>query len=222
MSDDELQLFSEERVSNDGNDSEDMDEELITPQKLLQRIESAWMNEKHSPDILPFQGEMVDLMLGQLAHMEENLEAIDRNDFRKITHKMELERIRFIVASYLRCRLQKLEEFTQHILTEERKRPPDKKRLSDAEVKFAEDFFESVERHFQLLALRHIPPNQDDITKRIVRPNLMSNVFFRVVKSCGTVVNTNDEEVELLEDSQHMLPYQLISDLIIKGDIQLI
>lgn len=180
------------------------------------------MNEKHAPDILPYQGEMVELMLGQLTHMEENLEGINANDFRRITHRMELERIRFVVTSYLRCRLHKIEDFTQHIITEERNRATDKKRLSEAELKFAEEYFDSVEKHFQQLALRHIPPNQDDLNKRIIRPNLMSNVFLEVLRPCGVVVNTNDEEIDLSVQSQHMLPYQLISDLVIKGDVQLI
>lgn len=165
---------------------------------------------------------MVDLMLGQLAHMEENLQAIEKTNFQRIAHTMELERIRFIVTSYLRCRLQKIEDFTQHIIGEEHNRPAEKKRLSEAEMKFAEDYYESIEKHFQQLALRHIPPNQDDVNKRIIRPNLMSNVFLQVLKPCGVVVNTNDEEVDLSENSQHMLPYQLISDLVIKGDVQLI
>lgn len=165
---------------------------------------------------------MVELMLGQLAHMEENLLVIDANDFRRVTHRMELERIRYVVTSYLRCRLHKIEDFTQHIISEENNRPVDKKRLSEAERKFAEDYLESIERHFQQLALRHIPPNQDDNSKRIVRPNLMSNVFLKVLKPCGIVVNTNDEEVDLAENSQHMLPFQLISDLVIKGGVQLL
>ena len=190
--------------------------------KVLENIENAWLNEKYAPDILSYQGDMVELMLGQLVHMEENLLTIDTNDFRRITHRMELERIRFVVASYLRCRLQKLEDFTQHIIITERARPADKKRLSEAEIKFAEDYFESIEKHFQQLALRHIPPNQDDIKKRIIRPNLMSNVFLKVLKPCGVIVTTNDEEVDLCENSQHMLPFQLISDLVIKGDVQLI
>ena len=190
--------------------------------QVLENIEKSWLNERSAPDILPYQGEMVDLMLGQLAHMEENLLAIDQNDFRRITHRMELERIRFVVTSYLRCRLQKIEDFTQHIVTEERKRSKQQKRLSDAEIKFAEDYFDSIEKHFQQLALRHFPPNQDDVNKRIIRPNLMSNVFLRVLKPCGVVVNTNDDEVDLSEGSQHMLPYQLISDSVTKGDVQLI
>lgn len=180
------------------------------------------MNEKHSPDILPYQEEMVDLMLGQLSHMEKNLQAVDSNNFLRLTHRMELERIRFVISSYLRCRLQKIEDFTQHIIGEEKNRPAENKRLSQSEMKFAEEYFESIESHFQQLVLRHIPPNQDDINKRIIRPNLMSNVFLKVLKPCGVVVTTNDEEVNLSENSQHMLPYQLISDLVIKGDVQLI
>ena len=61
-----------------------------------------------SPELLPYQGEMLELMLGQIAHMEENMKDLDKNDFRYVVHQMELERIRYIVASYLRSRLQKM------------------------------------------------------------------------------------------------------------------
>lgn len=180
------------------------------------------MNEKNAPEILKYEEEMVELMFGQLEHMEANLKQVGINDFRRITHSMELERIRFIISSYLRCRLQKIEDFTQHILSEEEKRSVDDKRLSTGEFEFAKNYYESTENHFQQLILRHLPPNQDDLNRRIIRPNMMSNVFFKVIKSCGTIVNTNDEEVELSENSVHMLPYQLINEFVAKGDIQLI
>jgi GINS complex subunit 4 len=185
-------------------------------------LENAWLNEKNSPEILKYEEEMIELMLGQLEHMEENLKQVGINDFRRITHSMELERIRFIISSYLRCRLQKIEDFTQHFLNEEEQRSTEEKRLSAGEFDFAKSYFESSENHFQQLILRHLPPNQDDINRRIIRPNIMSNVFFKVIKSCGTIVNTNDEEVELIENSVHMLPYQLINEFVVKGNIQLI
>ncbi|CAO1411791.1 unnamed protein product [Diamesa tonsa] len=202
--------------------SDEENEEFITPQQVLENLQSAWLNEKSCPDVLPFQGEMVDLMLGQISHMEENLKTIDNNDFRRITHRMEIERIKYIIYSYLRSRLQKIEDFTQHILSEESGRNEQNKRLSENEQQFAQGYLDSIEKHFQQLALRHIPQNQDDKSKRIVRPNLMSNVFLKVLKPCGVVVNTNDDEVDLSEDSQHLLPYQLVSDLVLKGDVQLI
>jgi GINS complex subunit 4 len=172
--------------------------------------------------VLEYQGEMIDLMLGQIQHMETNLESVPLNDLRRIVHRMELERIRYVVAAYLRCRLQKIEDFTQYIIAEEQKRPLDKKRLSESEMEFAKNYFNSIEDHFKQLVLRHVPAQQDDVNKRIIRPNLMSNVFVRATKSSGTIVNTRDEEVNLSQNSIHMLPYQLISDLINKGDLNLI
>lgn len=189
--------------------------------KVLENLENAWLNEKNSPEILKYEEEMIDLMFGQLEHMESNLQLVSANDFRRITHSMELERIRFIIASYLRCRLQKIEDFTQHILSEEEKRSDDQKRLSPSELSFAKSYYESSENHFQQLILRHLPPNQDDTSRRIIRPNMMSNVFIRVVKQCGTIVNTNDDEIVLSENSVHMLPYQLINEFVVKGDVQL-
>jgi GINS complex subunit 4 len=123
---------------------------------------------------------MVDLMLGQLVHMEENLKALDKSDFRLITHKMELERIRYVLASYLRCRLQKIEEYTVCILNEEEERAADKKRLTPNELEFAKAYCESIENHFQQLIFRHMPDKLSmDEEQRVVRPNLYSYVFFK-------------------------------------------
>lgn len=162
-------------------------------------------------------------MQGQLAHMDEGLEPLPSSDFRRIVHKMELERIRYLINCYLRFRLQKIENFTKFILNEEETRSPEDKRLSESETKYAQAYYDLMENHFKQLIFRHIPPQQDDVEKRIVRPNLMSNVFIKLNSPCGTLVNTNDEEVDLNEvNSLHMLPYQIVSDLLLKGDIDLV
>lgn len=160
-------------------------------------------------------------MQGQLTHMDEGLDALETSDFRRFVHKMELERIRYLINSYLRYRLQKIENFTKYFLNEEETRPD--KRASESEMKYAKAYFELMENHFKQLIFRHIPPQQDDVEKRIVRPNLMSNVCIKLNNPCGTLVNSNDEEVDLNEvDSLHMLPYQIVSDLLLKGDIDLV
>jgi GINS complex subunit 4 len=162
-------------------------------------------------------------MQGQLSHMDEGLEPLDPSDFRRIVHKMELERIRYLINSYLRYRLQKIENYTKYFLNEEENRQPEDKRASESEMKYAQAYYELMENHFKQLIFRHIPPQQDDVEKRIVRPNLMSNVIIKVNNPCGTLVNSNDEEVDLNEvNTLHMLPYQLISDLLIKGDVDLV
>lgn len=165
------------------SDTEELlsDEEPITAQKVLENLENAWLNEKFSPEILPHQVEMVDLMLDQIAHIEENVRKLDKNDFRVIAHRMELERIRYVIASYLRCRLEKIETYYLHILKEEERRSDENKRLSYEEIKFCRNYYESVEKHFYQLALRHMPPNlqSDEKFQRIVKPNMMSHIFFK-------------------------------------------
>lgn len=148
-------------------------------------MKSAWLNEKNAPDILPYQKDIVDIMLSQLSHMNDNLKQLSENDFRWKVHKMELERIRYIVASYLRCRLQKIELFTLYILNEDAVRTVNNKYLSVAELEFAKEYYKSIEKHFHQIALRHMPQNHrtNDENNRIVRPNLMSHVVFKVKNS---------------------------------------
>lgn len=156
--------------------------------------------------------------------MEESLQAIKSNDFRKIVHKMELERIRYAINCYLRVRLQKLESYSKYFINEDQNRTEDKKRLAPSELAYAENYNDLMESHFKQLVFRHIPPQHDDNEKRMIRPNLMSNVFIKINTPCGTLISaSNDEEISLTEiDNMHMLPYQIISELLINGDVDLV
>lgn len=78
------------------------DEEPITAQKVLQTLQEVWLNEKFSPELLQHQSDLVDCMLDQIQQMEENLRKLKKNDFRVVIHRMELDRIRYIVTDYLR------------------------------------------------------------------------------------------------------------------------
>lgn len=170
---------ADEYVDDPYNDSEE-----ITAQKVLEFLEIAWTNEMCAPEILHHQSDMLDLMMGQLAHMEENMKGLDKNDFRYVIHQMELERIRYIIASYLRCRLRKIEMYSKHILNEESVREHDEKRLSPEETKFAVDNFENVEEYFQQVALQYMPNMQrSEADQRLIRPNLMSHVFIKAITS---------------------------------------
>ncbi|XP_071455679.1 DNA replication complex GINS protein SLD5 [Hetaerina americana] len=209
---------------------EDSDsEETITAQSVLEKLEEAWLNEKFSPEILPHRSELVDCMLEQINQMEENVNKLKKNDFRVVVHRMELDRIRYIVTSYLRNRLDKIELFTSHILELESKRPLEERYLSPAEYKFAQEHQSHLESHFETLVLRHMPYNFQSLDKNTmcVTPNLLSQVFLRVNKSSnGVVVDAGgdavDEEVDLDENTQHIMQYKAIADLVKSGNVQLI
>lgn len=119
-------------------------------------------------------------MLGQIVHMEENITQLNRHDLRLIAHKMELARIRFVISSYLRCRLDKIERYAVDILAKEEQRAADQRRLSPQEQTFAETFVSNINAHFEKIALRHMPLNlQETTANQTVRPNIQEHVFLK-------------------------------------------
>merc|ERR1719189_768565 len=58
--------------------------------------------------------EIVECMMEQVNTMEENLSRLKKGDLRIPIHRMELQRIKYMVNSYLRLRL---ERFSSIVLT---------------------------------------------------------------------------------------------------------
>jgi GINS complex subunit 4 len=58
-------------------------------------------------------------------------------------HKMELERVKFLLKSYLRTRLLKIERFVLYIVEKEQG-----ELLSEGEVQYAFNLFESKKQYF--------------------------------------------------------------------------
>lgn len=205
------------------------DEETVTAEKVLRTLQEVWLNEKFSPELLQHQSDLVDCMLDQIQQMEENLRKLKKNDFRVVIHRMELDRIRYMITDYLRIRLNKIERCVIHILKQETSRTPEDAFLSPSEHKFAREYLSHMEDHFRLIALRHMPANVQDFdkTKMAVIPNISSYIFLRAKKNIiGIVIEgdseNRDEEVDLDENSQHIMQYKPIADYLKTGAIQLI
>lgn len=100
-----------------GQDSDEGSEEVVlTPAELIERLEQAWMNEKFAPELLESKSEIVECVMEQLEHMEENLRRAKKGDLKVSVHRMEMERIRYVLSSYLRCRLMKLWQHVNNLL----------------------------------------------------------------------------------------------------------
>ncbi|KAI4497627.1 hypothetical protein M0802_007167 [Mischocyttarus mexicanus] len=201
-------------------------EEVLTAENALVAIQNAWLNEKCSPEILPHKLDLVECMLQQISHMEENVKRLERDDLRLVIHKMELDRIRFLISSYLRVRLEKIERYTVHILSEEAARQPDETYLTPGEVRFAKDYLSSIENLFKTVALQHMPASFQafEIDKFSAKPNMQAHVFLRVNEKITGIVlpSVTDEEIDLEVGSQHIIQYDLIADLVKSGAVQLI
>jgi GINS complex subunit 4 len=87
----------------------------VGPDEKLMR---AWINERCSPTLLPYATDIVFLIQGRMNRVEQHmLEKADDEQFQKWAtyHALELDRIRFLLKSYLRCRLVKIQMYTFHI-----------------------------------------------------------------------------------------------------------
>ncbi|CAH1962028.1 unnamed protein product [Acanthoscelides obtectus] len=128
------------------SDAESFEEVQLTAAQVIEMMEEAWVNEKFAPEILPHKMEVVDCLLGQIAYMEENLQSLPSTDFKKSIHQLEVDRLRFLVSSYLRTRLEKIETYVTHILKQEQQRHESKEDLylSKQELKFAKEIAEGM------------------------------------------------------------------------------
>jgi len=61
-------------------------------------LKDAWMNEKFAPELLEPQAEIIDCLMDQLTKTEEHISTLEKGHFAIALHKMELQRIRFLVT----------------------------------------------------------------------------------------------------------------------------
>ncbi|XP_054421952.1 DNA replication complex GINS protein SLD5 [Pteronotus mesoamericanus] len=215
-----------------GQDSDGGSEEVVlTPAELIERLEQAWMNEKFAPDLLESKPEIVECVMEQLDHMEENLRRAKKGDLKVGIHRMEMERIRYVLSSYLRCRLMKIEKFFPHVLEKEKTRHEEEPSiLSPAELAFAKEYMVNTETYLRNVALKHMPPNLQkvDLLRSVPKPDLDSYVFLRVKERQENILvepetdEQRDYVIDLEEGSQHLIRYKTIAPLVASGAVQLI
>ncbi|CAG0890142.1 unnamed protein product [Darwinula stevensoni] len=215
-------LNEDERAESQGREEEE-EEEMMTAREVVDRLEEAWLNEKWSPELLEPQMELVDCMLEQITQMEENLNRISRKDLRYSVHHMELQRIRYVVSSYLRHRLEKIEKFAPAALNSE---GTFRERLSEQELKFATEYTKSISSHMQSLVIQHMPLNLQEIqpTKVYPAPNRNRFVLAQVKQQCPRVLVDEDEgaEVDFDPGTQHIVQYRAVSQLLKDGAVKLV
>ncbi|XP_045476826.1 DNA replication complex GINS protein SLD5 [Harmonia axyridis] len=208
-------------------DSQDAENEIVlSPAALIQIIEEAWLNEKFSPEILPNKIEYIELLLGQLTAMEENLNNTSDKDLKKSIHQLEVERLKYLVCSYLRIRLEKIEMFVEYVLKQENERTVmgEDCYLTESELNFAKNYKEGLDKHFDNIMKVHstIPTEWKN---HIIQPNLHSFVFLKSKANIESIVideGNEDETVYVNNDSQMIISYNSISNLVKNGEVQLI
>mmetsp|Transcript_18504 Transcript_18504/g.30165 ORF Transcript_18504/g.30165 Transcript_18504/m.30165 type:complete len:224 (-) Transcript_18504:1318-1989(-) len=192
-------------------------------------LTQALINEKGAPDILQYEKGVVDSIKAKMDEQQEMIDELREHSgkvFQITMYQMELDRIKYIVAEYLRTRLLKIQKFTLYILADAEVQG----RLSAAELGFAKKFVDLEASHFANSALQRLPSAFRDIAEEemITKPDMDKFVFCRVERELGEVEAYDAEHellnrtVELNKGEVYAMRYRHISSFIPEGDISLI
>lgn len=194
-------------------------------------LQQAVLNEKGSPEILEFKQELVDNVsqaLGQQESLVDTLETNAEADLARLMYTMENRRVKYLLKTYLRVRLKKIERFASHLLNNATLLD----KLSQAEKTFTESYFMAIATHLKVTVLNHLPEAFSGLVKEselsetkdmIPEPNLQSYVFCQVVEDCGNVqVDDEGSTIDFRRDDLLAVRYDCVAQLLADERIKLL
>ncbi|KIK59780.1 hypothetical protein GYMLUDRAFT_169198 [Collybiopsis luxurians FD-317 M1] len=213
------------------NDSLSLQEEDKDTSSLSQ-LTRHWMNERHAPDILPAQEELLATLLDHIRRQSETvqllrgeLSASEEEHIRIMLVQMEVERVKFIVRSYVRTRLYKIEKFARFIMSD----ASIQTRITTAERAHASRHAHLVDRHFYNSVLQSLPETQshlDDspifMPPMITKPDANRAVFVHALRDCPPIRFHEDLSLEMKRGHISLMPFSFVQHLLLRGDVELI
>lgn len=191
-------------------------------------LKRAWMNEKRCPELLPYETRLVENVMKSLRSQRTLISARQaqwsaRDGYMRDLLTMEADRVSYVLKSYLRCRLFKIQKFARFFVMHA------SHLLSVAESNFARNLLQISDEALTSMFLRHLPQGDeyfqslvasDDPGGDMVRkPNLDRVVFIKVNEAVGSV---GPEAIALEKDRSYIVRYDLVRDLVVDGRINLI
>ncbi|KAJ9104350.1 hypothetical protein QFC19_003992 [Naganishia cerealis] len=144
-------------------DAEEEDED----ENDVGRLTKVWVRERGTPEIMQWEGELVEECLHKMGQQAQMLDLL-RSDpqtsseehFKLILVQTEMERVKYLVRAYLRCRLDKVEKFAQWIASsagDDDARMQVQGRLSQLELSHAEKYAQLLHMHYNDSVLQSLP-----------------------------------------------------------------
>ena len=209
----------EEDHHEDGNTNEDV--------KILQTV---WINELNAPELLPYQEELISDMLEQMSNQQEFLDAMttdvenktEESSFTIHFYQMEVDRIKYMIASYLRTRLFKIEQFPLFCNQDLDMRS----KCSPQELEFLRKYVDLAEEHVSDIALNHMPEmlRQLDAPEMVTSPDLDHFVFCQNLEDLGqlNIDSKGLESIQMDQHDRHVLRYRVIQPFLAQDQVKLI
>lgn len=194
-------------------------------------------NEKESPELLEYEETVVECIIEQLQHMETNIRVLkDKlNTFCSEQHKSEIDRLQYAVNSYLRLRIQKIEDNCTpliKLLKSDARRA--EKLMSLGEIKYLDSYFVNSEKYLSetILGKMNIPIQDAAHTFSLLElPQNESKlfntsyVFVKALRQTDVIVdseNGDHDTVKMEPNSIHFLPYSAVRHYILNSSSDVI
>ena len=187
---------------------EDDDIEINENVKLYETLKRAWNDEKNAPILLKFKSTEVARFQTLLASREREIEALencanesgDGNEMLlSAIGREELNRAKYVLRSYLRTRIKKIQQFPVHVLQREQEA------VSGKELAFTRELVKAYEVHAQSVlanfplkeyqsAFMEFGEEEVGEESMVSHPNEANKmVFIRMLEDVGEYVVGTDE-----------------------------
>ncbi|KAI5361997.1 Putative DNA replication complex GINS protein SLD5 [Septoria linicola] len=206
----------------------------IDPRVLdLQALTRAWINERTSPDLLPYPTDLIDRANNGIKRQIETIEDMTGSrdpskNFTLVILQTELERMKFLVRSYLRARIAKIDTFPIHYRSQFlQTEADDQPLLSTLEAQYLEAHQSLLAQHYHASFLSLFPQGlqrMDDASGGVTmidRPDEDKAVFCRVLRDCY-VERPPYGTVDLARGDIWLLRWSTIADRVKRGDVELV
>ncbi|KAK6544081.1 GINS complex subunit [Orbilia ellipsospora] len=189
-----------------------------------------WVNERAAPEILQYQDDLVERIMNrvrrQIEHIEDQTGNLDpRANFQLIIIQTELERVKFLIRSYLRTRIAKIDKHALHILST----PTLRHLLSPSEQTYLKTHQALLNELYLSSFLKNFPENLrrlDDSAggiSMVEEPDLDSAVFLRVVRDVDIEIAwEGGETVPMRAGDVYVIRYSAVKEAVKKGEVELI
>ncbi|KAI0983762.1 hypothetical protein GJ496_004004 [Pomphorhynchus laevis] len=207
------------------------DEELtsLSSSEIIQKLKQSWLNEKFADELLPNQQGLVDQLLKSMNDVEEDLSSNDVSIpfFHKMARKLEIDRLRYMVTSYLRIRINKINRMHKWILEKDAKMMVERRPvLSAEEFGYARELSRHVDNFLQESIIRYLPSNLQQLSIPLPGPAkdlvviIVPNEDLKNVKLDET--SSPSKLFDLLIGVMYLVKYELVSDFVKQGKVQLL
>ncbi|KAI5455303.1 GINS complex subunit [Naganishia albida] len=218
--------------SNFPNDAPHESDDDESPANDVTRLLTAWIRERGTPDLMTWHGELVEECLHKLGQQAEMLDLLrsdpktsEEEHFKLIIVQTEMERVKYLVRAYLRCRLAKVEKFAQYITTT----PEAQRLLSQLELSHAQKYTQLLHTHYTDSVLQSLPEKLRGLevdfgTQRsmVRKPDKSAPVLIYCKKDLPDIVLSTGERAGLSAKSMHLVRYDLVERYIADGEVEVL